>query len=478
MSDFHQYGDGLGPNVWGEPGQTGSVSFQMLYMLLAGSTQKAARPGNSSAVGNVYGDVDGVLGSYRPQGGPWPMIDSSWSAGGPVGKSASQVRHTDAHKFWDAVLGYGYHQNNLRAIVVDTLNVWWGYFEGRLNNTNAHETWMDGYFGPSGAPVTGPAGTGTAGGASKWKLPIRFDVANPNDHLATATQNWPATTSVRLGGDFDAGTSWTCMGTTGAFAAALHLRPILTTLWTVAKQPGTTKGPVGYVRPYVEHELVVALLTTGVVGFGDSLPVVANNMTAGGSNLTRLLRMSRNDSVLLKPAHPALRLDLPSIGYAAENRQIFVAPCVPARIGHNATTDRRANSFARLANVNGSAASALDRWFYTLLATELNTTQELAPTMLFPVPSVNLSFVVSTFSKSGLRCENGTPATSCLKPFSATSHFNATTEFCPCESPKCGLIGSAGTYSACTKPKCSALDGGEVTTGCRYLLLPILCVDF
>ena len=100
-------------------------------------------------------------------------------------------------------------------------------------------------------------------------------------------------------------------------------------------------------RRQVEHELVVALLTTGVVGFGDALPLgpAADwpNQTSGGSNLTRLLLMSRADSVLLKPGHPALRLDLPAIGRADENRQIFVAPCVPARAGLNATTDRRAN---------------------------------------------------------------------------------------------------------------------------------------
>ena len=260
-SEFHwphvdQVGDGLGPKVWGVPGEPGAVSWQMLYMLLAGSKQGAARPGNASAVGNVYGDSEQVLGAYRPQGGPWPMVDSAWNeGGGPVGKGASQVHHSHAHEYWDAVLGYAHRENNLRAMVVDTLTVWWGYYEGRLNNTHAHEQWMDGYFGPSGADPSAPAGSGAPGGASKWKLPIRFDVANPSDHLATATQNWPATTSVRLGGDFDSGTSWTCMATTGGFASALHLRPILTTLWTEAIQPGNTKG-LSY-RPYVEHELII-----------------------------------------------------------------------------------------------------------------------------------------------------------------------------------------------------------------------------
>lgn len=32
-----------------------------------------------------------------------------------------QVQYTHAHAFWDAVMGYGYRQNNLRALVIDLL---------------------------------------------------------------------------------------------------------------------------------------------------------------------------------------------------------------------------------------------------------------------------------------------------------------------------------------------------------------------
>ena len=68
-----RYGDGLGSKVWGQPtGETGTVAWQMLYMLLAGSEYAAARPGNETALGNVYGDTHNV-GAVRPQGGPWPM---------------------------------------------------------------------------------------------------------------------------------------------------------------------------------------------------------------------------------------------------------------------------------------------------------------------------------------------------------------------------------------------------------------------
>jgi hypothetical protein len=32
-----------------------------------------------------------------------------------------QVHYTHAHAFWDAVMGYGYRENNLRALVIDLL---------------------------------------------------------------------------------------------------------------------------------------------------------------------------------------------------------------------------------------------------------------------------------------------------------------------------------------------------------------------
>ena len=43
---------------------------------------------------------------------------------------------------------YRYRVNNLRAMVIDTLQVWFQQFHDRLNNTHRHETWMDGYVHP------------------------------------------------------------------------------------------------------------------------------------------------------------------------------------------------------------------------------------------------------------------------------------------------------------------------------------------
>ena len=102
-------------------------------MLLAGSKDVVAWPGQEAGHGNVYATTGGA------QGGPWPMQDDTYG-----GQRTGQVRSHAAHDFWDAVLGYGYRENNLRALVVDTLQVYFEEFHDRLNNTHRHEAWMDG----------------------------------------------------------------------------------------------------------------------------------------------------------------------------------------------------------------------------------------------------------------------------------------------------------------------------------------------
>jgi hypothetical protein len=106
-SEFHwphvdQIGDGLGEKVWGKPGEPGAVSWQMLYMGLAGSKFHAARPpwaGGENATGNVYGDSSYDV--MRPQGGPWPMIDDTFG-----GQMMGQVRGEKYRLLMIYSLGY------------------------------------------------------------------------------------------------------------------------------------------------------------------------------------------------------------------------------------------------------------------------------------------------------------------------------------------------------------------------------------
>ena len=55
---------------------------------------------------------------------------------------ALQVRWDQSHAFWEEVIGYGYRESNLRAMVIDMLQIWYEVYRDRLNNTHRHETWM------------------------------------------------------------------------------------------------------------------------------------------------------------------------------------------------------------------------------------------------------------------------------------------------------------------------------------------------
>ena len=143
------------PKGLGENGSNPGTHWQMLYMLLAGSEYQAARWGNESAYGNEYVDQ-----GYEMEDQDLP--DGQISFWTPCCRKSAQVVASQAHRFWDDVIGYGFTANNMRAMVIDTLTTWFVAFSSRINNTDAHETWLDAYLGPS-------HGVGR-GGATKWKL--------------------------------------------------------------------------------------------------------------------------------------------------------------------------------------------------------------------------------------------------------------------------------------------------------------------
>ena len=103
---------------------------------------------------------------------------SYWT--GCCGKTA-QVAASESHRFWDDVLGYGVRANNMHAMVVDTLTTWFLGYTSRINNTDAHERWLDGYLGPSHGK--GP------GGATKCVERIAYPYPQPlfRSHAHTHT---------------------------------------------------------------------------------------------------------------------------------------------------------------------------------------------------------------------------------------------------------------------------------------------------
>lgn len=392
------------PKGLGVNGSNPNTRWQMLYMLLAGPNYQTDLPG-----GNVY-EHEFWMESQD--------LDTSVGGSGSdcCGKT-SQVVPSQSHAFWDKILGYGVSTNNLHALVVDTLPVWFTGFSSRINNTDSHELWLDGYLGPS-------HGIGS-GGATKYKLPIRIDQSLPSDHMLSVARNWSAVVSARLMGDYQRGGSWTQFATTGLFLASLGIRPVVDVLWTTEKQPNNPNKIK--IRLNIEHELIMAVLTTGPVGFGDMLNV---------TNATRLNLATRADGVILKPAFAAYRFDgfyyQPSKKvYKCAKKEIWLAVSVPAR-SQSARIDRRANSMVRLQPLNTKLLKKKANlvWWYNILMSNIGPSPPseiactLLPSCMWPTPMDNTQFVVASFTN---RCVNGTPATNCVIPFSSDNPINAST---------------------------------------------------
>ena len=207
----------------------------------------------------------------------------------------------------------------------------------------------------------------------------------------------------------DAGDSWTQMASTGAFLSAIGVRPVMDVLWTTAEQSGNTEHISK--RAHIEHELVVAVLTTGPVGFGDMV---------NGTNATRLSLATRTDGTILKPAHTALRIDdFYGVGECAD-AEVWSAVSAVARSA-SASADRRANSFVRLDADEGLAAGTSDGlWWYSILSTQIandSNCKSIGTESLWPV-SKGSNFAVS---RIGQPCVHGAAASTCLSEFSATS---------------------------------------------------------
>jgi len=111
----------------------------------------------------------------------------------------------------------------MHAMVVDTLTTWYLGYASRINDTDTHEKWLDGYLGPS-------HGIGD-GGATKWQIPIRTDQSLPSDQMLSVARNWSALVSARCSYDFQESRAATSQfASTGLFLASLGIRPVVDAL--------------------------------------------------------------------------------------------------------------------------------------------------------------------------------------------------------------------------------------------------------
>ena len=324
----------------------------------------------------------------------WPMehIDYTTTLAGAA-KWGMVVDAVQSHRFFDEIFGGLHNRSNMRSVVWDSLWVDFVHVASHLTVAGRQQLWMSGF----------------ADIAEKYLLPIRLDQAYASDFVAAAA--FPALVTARVGGDGDgkgaAGGSWTNMGAAGPLLASLRVRPMMDVLITTDRANGL-------------HQLVVAVLTTGPVGIGDE---------AGHTNVDMLAPALRNDSTILKPAHPAMRLDSWYSDRSKKKGELWEAVCAPAVAANprqlppwSAGEDERANSM--LSGLDGVISGSI--LWRVILATGVSADQSVRAPELFPVPTPTDSFIVTEW---GFPCTNSSvEKDNCSTMVSGDSRLDVTTQ--------------------------------------------------
>ena len=319
----------------------------------------------------------------------------------------------DAARFWRARVTELVREAGMRAIVWDGLDFTWLSADARLADPLEQSI----------------ADAGLADAALVAGLTIRMDLAAPSDVLASVQRG--AVTAQRVTGDANPtshseGRNWVELGDNALLTAALGVRPMADVLWTQPTQPDDPRWRGGR-RRNLRHDVALAVLTSGPVGFGDSV---------GRTDARMLVRASRADGAILKPAFPALRLDrwFTARG-GAELRLAVAGPAGSA----DPRYDARANSMARL---HAAASDPAAKWWWIVLATNVGGEERTVDlSELWPRPPVATQLLVVQLDahasgrntsaagppEAATQCAHGAAAASCAFLWSATRALNVTT---------------------------------------------------
>ena len=319
------------------------------------------------------------------------------SSGRPGNFNKTLISPANASAFWLKLLTEGKAKNGLAAVTWDGV-AWMTYvFAAHLRQAGLTEKLLHGF-----ADVCATLG-----------LPIRVDIHDPSD--VAMSVELPAWTVSRCGPDAIPSSqqvvpqksptgaergNWHLIAANGQLISVYGVRPMKDVLWSVSEQPNPYRDhnrPIAG-RLNLEHDLIVATLSTGPVGIGDSV---------GHSNRSFLLPAMRADGVIIKPAKPALRLDrfYASADPKARQQEIWSAPSRP--LNSNST-------------------------YFTFLSTNLvpgSTAVHVSE--LWPSQPKTAKFYASRGFHA--RCANNTLASSCLDVFDATHPLSFDTGALPSE---------------------------------------------
>ena len=270
---------------------------------------------------------------------------------------------------------------------------------------------------------------GLSDAALAHKLPIRIDQQSPSDMLASVqygartvarcTNDASPCSGVNASGPWAPrpgpcrkDSRWTQLAGASVLLRAIGVRPFTDVLWTTSIQSDDPRWGIGARRPTVVHDLIVATVTAGPIGFGDLV---------GHTDAQLLSRALRKDGTILKPASAALRIDRFYRPAPVGGAEIWAAVTGPAGSA-DSNTDGRSNSMAAL----GEQDDAM--WWWTVLSTgvdgNLQSGADLQIAELWPQPATGTQLLVAILEDSvkqsgsfslGKTCVNGSLASSCLK---------------------------------------------------------------
>eukprot|EP01043_Picozoa_sp_COSAG02_P038845 COSAG02_NODE_3026_length_7517_cov_4.200593_4_plen_981_part_00 len=294
-----------------------------------------------------------------------------------------QVVGQDAYRFYHWLFGYHYNVSNLRSLVWDGLDEVWLSSDERVTSVTEQTLWHAGF----------------ATAATEYGLPIRVDMSQPSDTLASVLY-----TSHTVGrcmpdatpGDQDA---WQDIAGNSLFLAALGVRPMMDVLWSESIQPG---NPYNENRPNVEHDFIFTTLSTGPLGIGDMI---------NHSNMSLISAAIRSDGVILKPSAAALRLDrCYNVPYSSASSPLDAATLNQTqRYEVTAAPTAPASHASSLLDDHADSRADLERegetWWWNILSTdkELSVHKELSQT------DINLESHAQTATKDTCAdVQNGT----------------------------------------------------------------------
>lgn len=311
-----------------------------------------------------------------------------------INYNKTHISPEQALPFWISVLAPLVNQSNLGACTwdgVDELSYSW---IAHLREPALTETLMHGF----------------ADAALAMGLPIRVDMHSPSD--AAFSTELDAWTVSRCGPDAIPSSqevvpqmhpsgaqrgNWQFIAANGALLSSCGLRPMKDVLWS---RPQQHPNPYPQARRLnIEHDLIVAVLSTGPVGIGDAV---------NQSNRSFLMPAITRNGTILKPAAAAARMDrFYSGGAGRQNEEIWTAISGPARS-------------ANQVNSMGAFFDQGTWWWFSILGTNLSPhVAPVAVEELWPQSREGQQYLVDRGRQS--RCTNNSAAAACLRLWDAST---------------------------------------------------------